>query len=392
MKLSNCTRFAARSAELLEPHLIRLTAAGCLLFSAAISPAFASPADDTGGQILPNPVITASTVPSIGDVNPYGVAFVPPGYPAGFVKPGDIFVSNYNNAQNLQGTGRTIVRFDSHGKQSLFFEGRPGIGLSTALNVSKEGPIFVGNSPTTDGTFATAQPGSIFVLSPTGHLLQTLADTRYIDAPWDSTLYENNGKGKLFISNALSGTVARLDLEIGYNSVKVLSAHIVASGYVHRGDPATLFVAPTGLVYDAALDTLYVASAGDNAVFAVPYAGTATQDIGPGRIIYEDHVHLHGALAMTAAPNGHLLVTNSDGINSDPNQPSEIVEFTKDGKFVAELPVDPNQGGSFGLAFGVPLADSSVRFAAVDDVTNTLTIWTLNYDDPDSNAKMVKAY
>jgi len=41
-----------------------------------------------------------------------------------------------------------------------------------------------------------------------------------------------------------------------------------------------------------------------------------------------------------------LLVTNNDVINSDPNQPSEIVEFTKHGEFVKEIPVDPNQGGS----------------------------------------------
>jgi hypothetical protein len=27
------------------------------------------------------------------------------------------------------------------------------------------------------------------------------------------------------------------------------------------------------------------------------------------------------------SPNGHLLVTNSDGVNADPNQPGEIVEL-----------------------------------------------------------------
>jgi hypothetical protein len=53
---------------------------------------------------------------------------------------------------------------------------------------------------------------------------------------------------------------------------------------------------------------------------------------------------------MTQAPNGHLLVSNSDGINSDPNQPSEIVEFTIKGQFIGELSLDALPGGAFGLS------------------------------------------
>jgi hypothetical protein len=129
-------------------------------------------------------------------------------------------------------------------------------------------------------------------------------------------------------------------------------------------------------VYDARRDRLYVASTGDNAVFVIPDAMTRRTDAGMGTIIYQDDVHLHGALAMAEAPNGHLLVTNSDGINPDPNQPSEIVEFTKDGYFVKQIPVDPAQGGSFGLAVR-STHDTSI-LAAVDDNTSSLIVWTLN--------------
>ena len=66
--------------------------------------------------------------------------------------------------------------------------------------------------------------------------------------------------------------------------------------------------------------------------------------------IYTDNIRLHGALAMTQAFNGHLLVSNSDGINSDPNQPSEIVEFTIKGQFIGELSLDALPGGAFGLS------------------------------------------
>jgi uncharacterized protein YjiK len=79
---------------------------------------------------------------------------------------------------------------------------------------------------------------------------------------------------------------------------------------------------------------------------------------------------------LAEAPNGHLLVTNNDGINPDANQPSEIVEFTKQGDFVKQIAMDPAQGGSFGLA--VRTLDDKAVFAAVDDNTSSLFIWTLN--------------
>jgi len=111
-------------------------------------------------------------------------------------------------------------------------------------------------------------------------------------------------------------------------------------------------------------------------VFVVHHASTASSSGGTGTVVYQDNVHLHGALGLAQAPNGHLLVTNNDGINSDPTQPSEIVEFTKEGEFVKELSVDPSQGGSFGMA--VNTVGEVATFAAVDDNTGSLIIWTLN--------------
>src|SRR4030081_83371 len=49
----------------------------------------------------------ASTVPSNGDVNPYGIAVVPA--TVGSLTQGNILITNFNNSTNLQGTGTTIV-------------------------------------------------------------------------------------------------------------------------------------------------------------------------------------------------------------------------------------------------------------------------------------------
>lgn len=73
------------------------------------------------------------------------------------------------------------------------------------------------------------------------------------------------------------------------------------------------------------------------------------------------------------APNGNLLVANSDSVNVDPNNPSEISEFTTSGSFVSQIPVDPNNGGVFGLA--VQIVNGMFTFAAVDDNTNTIDTW-----------------
>jgi hypothetical protein len=104
-----------------------------LIFSAAT---LSGQVSDDHQPFLPNPVRSVSTVPANGDVNPYGVAFVPTHLTMGMLHPGDILVSNFNNSKNLQGTGTTIVRVPANGKPTLFFQGPSNIGLSTALHIA----------------------------------------------------------------------------------------------------------------------------------------------------------------------------------------------------------------------------------------------------------------
>jgi DNA-binding beta-propeller fold protein YncE len=291
------------------------------------------------------------------------------------LKSGDILVSNFNNSNNLQGTGTTIVRISRKGAQSLFFQGTTPLGLSTALGVLQAGLVVVGNFPSADGTFGTATVGSLLVINNRGKLIQAITSPE-IQGPWDMALIDRGDKAIAFVSNSFTGTVSRLEFSVSPYGLTLKKSKTIASGYVHRGDPVTFVVSPTGLVYDEHSGILYVASTGDNEVFAINDAIDRSTDAGTGRIVYQDNVHLHGALAMAEAPNGHLLVSNSDGINSDPAQPSEIVEFTKDGKFIKQLSVDPAQGGAFGLA--VQTSRDVSTFAAVDDNTATLIIWLLN--------------
>ena len=355
-----------------------LTGAALSVFSAGMLRADTNSND----AFLPSLPRIVSTVPMNGDVNPYGVAFVPQDFnhSGGPLQPGDILVSNFNNSMNLQGTGTTIVRIPASGPVSTFFAapsptpGAPGYGLSTALAVLRRGFVVVGNVPSVDGNPATVSPGSLLVIDNQGHLVNTISDPM-INGPWDMAMQDRGDRATAFISNVLAGTVVRLDLHVATNGVTVTQKTVIASGYQHRPDPVAFEVGPTGLVYEAAQDVLYVASTEDNAVFAVEEAAETTHNGGTGRIIYSDTIHLHGPLGMAVAPNGHLLVANSDVINPDPNQPSEIVEFTARGEFIKQLSVDPAQGGSFGLA--VRVNHETANFAAVDDNTSSLIVWTL---------------
>ena len=355
-----------RSAVVIVVATFALLAAPALLGQSLGVPAF-----------LPSPVQIVSTIPANGDLNPYGVAFVPPAFAAGVINPGDILVSNFNNSQNLQGTGTTIIRVTPSAQTSLFFTAQSRQqGLSTALGIVKYGFIIVGNFPSVDGTCGTAGNGNLLVINGVGQQVQTITDENYINGPWDMALYDfGGGRIDAWITNGLTGTVTRINLMVNGGTLNVLSKTTIASGYGFQCDPVTFVDAPTGLVYNPTTDTLYVASTLDNAVYAVSEASTRTGSGGTGQVIYQDQTHLHGALGLAAAPNGHLLVSNNDAINPDPSQPSEIVEFTLHGQYIKEISMDPNGGGSFGL--NVQTSGLTARFAAVDDNQNDLNIWTL---------------
>jgi hypothetical protein len=342
-------------------------------------------------------LVNSSTIPANGDVNPYGVAFVPQGFPTGgALAPGDVLVSNFNNSANAQGTGTTIVQLRPSGliappgNAVTFFTSSSTAGttstkasrrqgLTTALGVLRAGFVVVGNVPTTDGTFATLGQGALQVIDRHGRLVQTLVDAKFLDSPWDLALADEGTSAHVFVSNVISGNVTRLDVSVKPEGLMVLKSVIVANGYTHDvPNAAALVLGPTGLAFDAESDTLYVASTADNAIYAVAGASNATQAVHRGTLVFADS-SLRGPLALKLAPNGNLVTANGDAVNADPLHPSEIIEFTKGGEFVRSYNVDASQGGAFGLdTLSEPQAP--FNFAAVDDVTNNLSVYGLTED------------
>jgi hypothetical protein len=172
--------------------------------------------------------------------------------------------------------------------------------------------------------------------------------------------------------------VVRLDVAVNGAGLKVLKRTIIAQGYTVQPNQGAVILGPTGLAYDALTGTLFVASTADNAIYAVSNAATASGPVTLGRLVSTDS-HLRGPLALKLAPNGNLLAANGDAVNADPVHPSEIVELTRTGQFVAEYNVDAGQGGAFGLDT-VIFGDGGFNYAAVDDVNNSLYVYHLPVD------------
>jgi hypothetical protein len=341
------------------------------------------------GQFLPH-LIISSTIPANGDLNPYGVAFVPHGFPeGGTIAPGDILVSNFNSnsATNAQGTGTTIIKFTPNGtvtpsvpagttpgNATTFFTSGP-IGLTTALGVLKGGFVLVGNLPTSGGAITSG--ASLQIIDGNGNLVGSpIVDGTFLDSPWDLTINDNGDRAQVFVSNVVSATVSRLDVTVNPAGVTIQDKTVIATGYGSALNAAALIVGPTGLAYDKNSDVLYVASTNDNAIFAIPNAGHRKTPLVKGSLVFSGPPLL-GPLALVFAPNGDLLAANGDALmppSSDPTHPSEIVEFTKKGKFVGEFNVDAGQGGAFGLATS---REFFFNFAAVNDNTNSIDVFAL---------------
>ncbi|MBZ5613727.1 MAG: hypothetical protein LAO23_06935 [Acidobacteriia bacterium] len=363
---------------------------GSIGLALALLPALAAASSFIGPlTVTPGP----STVPANGDVNPYGVAVVP--RTSGKLVQGHVLVSNFNNGQNLQGTGTTIVDVAPNGTLSVFAQisaanlpGRcpGGIGLTTALSVLRNGWVIVGSLPTTDGTSATAKAGCLLVLNNHGTVVETFSGTRFgarINGPWDMTALDHGDFAELFVTNVLNGTVAangnvvkrgtvlRIVLAVpedeagdsGGSMPRELLRTTIGSGFSERTDPAALVLGPTGMGL-ASDGTLYVADTLLNRIAAIPGAVFRFTSAGTGHTVSMGG-NLNQPLGVAIAPNGDILTVNAGDGN--------IVETTPAGSQVAVKNIDTSGAGA-GTLFGLAITPDQKGVYFVDDGDNTLDL------------------
>jgi hypothetical protein len=335
----------------------------------------------------PTVSVVSSTVPSNGDINPYGVFQIP--RTAGQLKRGNILVSNFNASSNLQGTGTTLVQISPNGNFSLFAQIDPttlpgpcpgGVGLTTALVVLRSGWVIVGSLPTTDGMSDTAQAGCLIVLDSNGKVAETITDAQ-INGPWDMNVFDGTGeKGNheseadLFVTNVLNGTVAgggqivnkgtvlRISLGVSQGSLPVVkSITVIGSGFPERTDPAALVIGPTGVALSKNNKVLYVADSLNNRIAAIADPRTRQSSGGVGSTLSSGG-SLNDPLGLTLAVNGDILAANGNDGNMVVTKPNGVQVDTI-------LLDSAGAGVLFGL---IDVPGQGVYF--VDDGTNTLNL------------------
>jgi hypothetical protein len=328
-----------------------------------------------------------STVPDNGDQNPYAVVVSPVSF--GKVHQGDVLMTNFNDRNNLQGLGTTIVAYSPQTHALTQFAAIPrhlpqcpgGIGLTTAMAVLKSGWVVVGSLPSRDGTTATKGTGCLLILDGQGAVARVITSPN-INGPWGNmAVVDRGGSATLFLSNTgfgvaapgqdvvRSANVVRIELAVPEAGPPTVTREtVIANGFGEQSDKDVFVVGPTGLALGSD-GTLYVSDAIDNRVAAIPDALTRTSSAGTGREVTKDGF-LKRPLAMVMAPNGHLLVTNA--------QNGQLVEIDPaSGRQLGALWIDANKAqtppGS-GDLFGIALTPAGDGFYYVKDEMNTLVL------------------
>ncbi len=296
-------------------------------------------------------VSNPSTVPTNGDTLPTGVAVVPRGF----------LVANNGDSTGTSGTGSTIERVNANGSLTQLFQGSSSLGL-TGMGVMHKGYVFAGSEPSSGGS------GSVLVINRFGKVVANLSNSKWIDGPNAVAVNDMGNKAQVFVANGGNGTITRLDVEIEHGNVKVTSAAVVATGY-STATGSNGMNGPTGLVFNPKNDTLYVASPGDNAVYAVSNAGNRTTSATLGTAVIQNDANLSNPTGLALAPGGNLLVSGDSPSGSS----SVVAEYTSSGTFVDVLTVDSTASGVLaGLALKVE--HGGIALATADQASDTVDL------------------
>ncbi len=359
---------------------VAVLAGGCSHNSGAMLPSVAAGAGSQPAEMsrpdrndsllkrLTKEAVIGSTVdPKFGQLNPYGLTVAPA--TTGDFKKGDLVVCNFNAKSNVQGTGFTIVALHPahRAKPRLVSASKTLLGCD-ALALGPADDIWAAAFGANDNPVLTAS-GKV----------ETNISGKKFDRPWGQIFAQPKSGGPAFYeSNAGDGTIVRINLGSKF------TYDVIAKGFaVNHGKPGSIF-APSGLAYDASVDTLYVVDGANNTVVAfskvtgISAGGVTVERSGKtfkgpsaarARLVFSGKP-LNGPISSALLPNGNLVIGNT----TNPDGKNIMVEMTPHGKILDVRNVDRGAAGSiFGMvATGTSDADTKVYFN--DDNHNDLRV------------------
>jgi hypothetical protein len=261
--------------------------------------------------------------PTGSGANPYGLAIAP--ISAGLITAGDLIVCNFNNgpnavdaggvpAPNTQGQGTTMVGL--HPVPSANVGGNPyHIAQSKSLLGCSSLSMFADSSIAATAFSANLVP----LVAPTGTLTSPFAADN-LAKPWGSAYVAaaNGQSAALYISTG-TGSINRIALDNPNSSNAQTGFAQIISGFCVSGAVQGMtdsLHAPSGLTYDAKIDTLYVVDTSSYSVVA--FAGVSS--------IPANGVTVNGgdctAPAPTAVPTFSGPSRSSASVIASPNSPN----------------------------------------------------------------------
>jgi hypothetical protein len=339
-------------------------------------------------------MLSPNTITSIGSTvdpienggNPNGLAIAP--VTSGLVTAGDLIVCNFNDgATNTKGKGTTIVGLHpTPGAAPYRIAQSPSLQGCNALAILPDGSISA-------AAFSANQNP---LVAPAG-TVSTPFSTDTFGGPWGEAFAAANGQNPaaLYVSN-VNGTIDRITL----NGNAQAGFTQIVQGFCGSGQPGSIS-APSGLTYDASIDTLYVIDTSSYSVIALANVSTiaangvmvagqcgspATAPPTPmptfsGPSASSARVIAHGTplfapLSAALLTDGDLIVTNSDINITGGQMPNLAVEVSPvlPGGFVGQ-PVQLDTSGKPGALFGVAATADSQGNDIIyfnDDNTNTV--------------------
>jgi hypothetical protein len=345
---------------------------------------------DAGGvsvlKSLKKKVTIGSTIPSNGDLNPYGLTVATSSQ--GKVKKGDLFVCNFNAKSNIQGTGTTIVSLSPTpgSKPNDFAQSGSLLGCAALTATELSSVTYAASFGKTKGT--------VTQWSPTASMTKML--NKNLVHPWGATWAVASGlytyaANALFVSDASTGSIV-LAASCQGGQCSYPGTVIVKGFAVNHGKPGSI-LGPSGLTFDPkncvrlsgtkACGTLYVVDGKTNTVVAIHNAlnlrnknsiivsangkSFSGPDGGWAKLLYSG-APLNGPISSTVLFNHNLVVGNT----LDPNGKNLLIEISPAGKLLDTVNVDKGAAGAlFGLvATGRSVATTKLYFN--DDNANNL--------------------
>ena len=295
-------------------------------------------------KTLKRQVVIGSTIDSKHDqLNPYGLTVAPS--TAGDFTAGDLVVCNFNDKTNRQGTGYTIVALHPHpgARPRLVSDARRLRGCD-ALALAPDDTIWAAAFKANDNP----------VISASGSLLTNIRGGPFYHPFGQVFAQPTSGNPAFYESNAITGTVVRINLGSPF------TFDVIARGFaVNHGRPGSI-LGPSGLAYNPNGDILYVVDGTNNTVVAfsnvssIPSNGVMVAKDGTSftgkfasdaSLVYAGRP-LNGPISSALLFNGNLVIGNT----GNPSGQNIMVELSPSGQVLDVRNVDR---GASGALFGM---------------------------------------